>query len=357
MSNQRVEWVDTLRGLGIFVVVYGHQQIEPEPSKYLQLVMVPLFYFASGLVFHPGKYPNYWTFFKRRFRALILPYLIYSVIAWAFWAAVFAWLTFYHGQSKPGLLLTIFLPLLGIPAGIAKLMPYNLPLWFLTCLFVTDSLFFLLQRKAKSDGQLLVWMILLSLLGFVLGLMKGKQLPLPWNADTALTVMVYYGAGFLIRKRWGLIYPFKWWLKVILCVAGLVGSIYLSTLNPQTHLMNNNIGKWAPFHLTSVASLVFFVMLAQLIAPTRIFGLLGRNTLPLLGLHVVMMTVWRYFSAQLFGIDFMKLPHTTPWALWWGTGTVLLIAPFIWLFNRYVPWAVGRPPRAKKGTGQQGPEA
>jgi len=349
MTKQRVEWVDTMRGLGILCVVYGHQQIEPTPSKWLQLTMVPLFFFASGLVFSPGKYARYIEFFRRRFRGLVVPYFFYSLVSWGFWVTIWAYSFFALDVPRPGLIVVSVLGLVGIPygAGAGKfLMTYNPPLWFLTCLFCADSMFYLLQRRVKSAGALLGWMTLLSLVGFAIG--KVLPIPLPWNADTAATVMIYYGAGYLFRQRFGLQFNFAWWIKIILAAAFLAISAVISTYNPQTHLMDNEIGRWPLFHLASIASLVFFVMMAQLLAPTWIIGYFGRNTLPLLGLHVLMMSVFRYIAAVAFGIEFKQVPHTTLWALFWGTGTLLLIVPFIFLFNRYVPWAVGKPPGKKK---------
>jgi hypothetical protein len=218
--------------------------------------------------------------------------------------------------------------------------------------------------------------------------------------------MVYYGAGYLFRQRYGLSFDFAWWKKIVIGAAFFVASVYACDLNPQTHLYNNEIGKWWAFHLTSVASLVFFVMLAQLLARTWVIsqirrnalivlgalaalivvfpyfhldktaldfqnapfvaamvllwcagivvlmlpliGYFGRNTLPLLGMHVVLMMVFRGIAYGAYGIDSARKDlHITLWALYWGTGIVLLTLPLIWLFNRYVPWAVGRLPGKK----------
>jgi len=340
MSGERIEWIDTMRGIGILIVVYGHNQLEPLPSKYLQLMMVPLFFFASGMVFSPGKYQNYWAFFKRRFRGLVVPYLVFSVVGWLFWIALWAWNVFVQGQPRPAMLVGALAPVIGIPTGIAKFMPYNLALWFLTCLFVTDSLFYLLQRRVKTDLGLLLWMAFFAVVGFAVG--KRLFLPLLWNFDTALAVMIYYGAGYLLRKNWGVRFEFKWWIMIILAAAFLAVSVYLTTLNPQTHLKENELGKFHLFHLISITGLVFFIFLAQLLARVRAIGWLGRNTLPLLGMHFVTMTVFHMLIRGVFGLDFWQHRATTPWALFWGTGTLLLIIPCIFLFNRYLPWAVGR---------------
>ena len=348
MSKQRVEWVDTLRGIGIFSVILGHNQIEPAPVKYLQLILVPLFFFASGMVFQPGKYKSYREFAKRRFRALIVPYLFYSGVAWAFWLLLWIWNNAFLHTPQPAIALSLTIDLVGVPYGIAPLMPCNIPLWFLTCLFSADSIFFLLQRRISTPARLLLVMAAMSVVGYYYGL-KLPLLRLPWNFDTAWSVVFYYGAGYLFRQRFGLSFEFPWWIKLPIAAGFFTLSAYLSTLNPQTHLLANQLGKWWAFHATSVTCIVAFVLIAQLIAPTKLFGYLGRNSLPLLGLHVVGMTLFRGIISAVWKIPIDLNIATTEFALFWTAGILFLILPFVEIMNKYAPWAVGRwKPKSKE---------
>jgi fucose 4-O-acetylase-like acetyltransferase len=342
MSEQRVAWVDALRGMGIVSVMLCHNQIEPAPFKFLKLILVPVFFFASGLVFNPGKYDSYRAFVRRRFRALIVPYLFYSGVAWVFWLLVGLWSNFHLHTPQPAIGLTLAMALIGVPYGIAPLMPYNIPLWFLTCLFSADSVLFLLQRRVKTPGKLLFWMAALSVVGFLYGA-NPRDLRLPWNFDTALSVVFYYGAGYLFRRRFGLSLTWPWWGKLPIAAAFLALSVYLSTFNPQTYLFLNQLGSWPWFHATSLTCIVAFVLIAQLIAPTRLFSYLGRNSLPLLGLHVMGIVVFRTIVGAATPIAFDQNVATTMWSSYWTAGAILVVMPFIEIMNKHAPWTVGRP--------------
>jgi len=334
-----------MRGLGILIIVIGHHQIAHEHAKYLQLIMVPFFFFASGFLFNPDRYPDPRQFLRRRLRGLVIPYFAFAIIGWLFWALTAAIWMLIAGEVKTAALGMLVVNLVGIPFGIAKFMPYNLPLWFLTCLFCTDQIFYHLRRNVDSDKALIGWMILLSAIGFVIG--RRLPLPLPWNIDTALTVLIYYGAGYLFRKNWGEGGNFAWYLKLPLALALLALSIAISTFNPQTHLMANDIGRFIPFHLASVVGVPAFVYLSQLLAWCRPINYFGRQSLILLGMHIIAMGMFGIFANQVLGMNAKELLPSTPWAMFYGSGTLLLLVPMIYAINRWFPWILGRPRKKK----------
>jgi len=340
----RVAWIDALRGIAILAVVFVHAGPAPGPDRFLHTALVPSFMFAAGLVFQPGKYAGWWAFFKRRLRALVVPYLFYSMVAWAFWTAVWLWTHYHLGLRNPAMTRMVFAPLVGIPYGAAKFMTYNYPLWFLTCLFSADNLFYFLQKWVKTGWLLVVALIALSLIGFLLSrLLKN---PLPWQIDAALIVLPYYGAGHLIRRRFGLTNDLSWPLKLLAAAAALALALYFSGFNAETRWVDNNIGRWLPFQLTGAGAVICFALAAQLLAPTRLLGYFGRRSLPLLGLHAMTMATFVAVFAAARGIAAPRTPHATPWALFCATGAILLALPFVHLLDRYAPRAVGRPRRA-----------
>ncbi len=340
-AANRAEWIDALRGLAILAVVFVHSHPGPGPDKYLHVVLVPSFFFSAGLVFQAGKYATWRAFAKRRLRGLVVPYLFFSAVAWAFWATVWAWSRWGLGVRNPELTRMAFAPLVGIPYGAAKFMDYNVPLWFLTCLFSADNLFYFLQKWVKSAGALVAALLGLSLAGFAIT--RALPLSLPWHVDMALIVLPYYGAGYLFRRRFGLTPRLAWPAQILVAAAALAASLYVSRFNPELRWVDNNIGRWLPFQLTAAGAVVFFSLLAQLLARLRVLGYFGRNSLPLLGLHALTMPLFLAVAGAALGIANPRTPHTTPWALIWATGAILLALPLVRLLNRYAPWAVGRP--------------
>jgi len=73
---KRIEYIDIARGIGILLVVLGHNDfgyISPFGYKLIYSFHMPLFFFLSGYFFNPAL--SFVSFFKKRFNALLKPYL------------------------------------------------------------------------------------------------------------------------------------------------------------------------------------------------------------------------------------------------------------------------------------------
>ena len=83
--SKRIEYIDIARGIGILLVVMGHNDfsvISPFAYKLIYSFHMPLFFFLSGYFINPTV--EFWTFLRKRFNSLLKPYfftifLIYFV--------------------------------------------------------------------------------------------------------------------------------------------------------------------------------------------------------------------------------------------------------------------------------------
>ena len=95
--------------------------------------------------------------------------------------------------------LILFTGIYSILYALGPMISYNPPLWFLTCLFVTELLFYwLAKRYYWQPGKLVIWLTVAGIIGYLYSVYVPFRLP--WNADVALTAVVFYGAGNLFRK-------------------------------------------------------------------------------------------------------------------------------------------------------------
>ncbi len=79
-DKRRIDWVDALRALAMFFVVYGHRV--PEWSGYFVFtspIKIPLFFAITGYVFS-GANGDVITFFKKLIRTIIIPWLVLSIL-------------------------------------------------------------------------------------------------------------------------------------------------------------------------------------------------------------------------------------------------------------------------------------
>src|SRR6266498_1467189 len=75
-ATQRVAYVDVAKGIGIILVVMGHNDfalISPFAHKLIYSFHMPMFFFMSGMFFRPDV--PFWSFLWNRFNRLLKPFL------------------------------------------------------------------------------------------------------------------------------------------------------------------------------------------------------------------------------------------------------------------------------------------
>lgn len=127
MKN-RLEWIDIAKGLAIIFVVVGHATGASILGKYIYSFHMPLFFIISGMCFVRGKY-NYGEFLMKRFRQLIIPAFLLTILSIAI--TMFAGLPYDFSVLKDGL-----------PGA----------LWFLPVLFMVENLYFPLAKASIRGG-------------------------------------------------------------------------------------------------------------------------------------------------------------------------------------------------------------
>lgn len=146
----RLHWVDALKGFGIMLVVFAHYKLPIALDTYIFSFHMPLFFFISGFLFNITKYTELATnFVKGRFKSLIIPYFVFASLTCLFYFLM-------DEFFSPGIVTLkffgadIFYIVYSILYSQTSMISYNEPLWFLTCLFVTELLYFGLAKSVSK---------------------------------------------------------------------------------------------------------------------------------------------------------------------------------------------------------------
>ena len=167
-------------------------------NHFVYIFHIPLFFFLSGLVFSRERFGCFKSFIKRKVKTLLIPYFIYSFVTWIIWA-LFSYFTHAQVNSYWAPLLQTF-----IAQGSGEFLVHNGTLWFITCLFVVECLywwisFFSTVRKLAICTLFAVIGVLMvksdGLIDFTL---------LPWNIEVAFMVIVFYAVGDAIKSSRGI---------------------------------------------------------------------------------------------------------------------------------------------------------
>ncbi len=236
--------------------------------------------------------------------------------------------------------------------------PYNLITWFLICLLVVEVFNHLLAPLLKRDRlRLCIAMGVFFLAGWFVA---GKaavldQIPALrdyWYVREALTAYAFFLFGTLlstfetIRER----LPFA----VPACVLALACAVLGITFGlnqgpfkafPVVVFAFGAYGQFGYFVVSAVAGSLAVFALARLMGGFSVLQYLGRNTLILMGLNGIFA---QFFNAII--IDELQrlatdsfLPVFTLCSLVTCL-TIAVCVPFIYLFTRYMPFAVGLSP-------------
>lgn len=199
----RVRYLDMARAAALFLVIWGHALSGAGAvSQALYAFHVPLLFFLSGAVFRGGG--GYGRFLGKKCRTILVPYLAFGVLSVLLYAAL--------GRLAAGALAVpdangeygLGRNLLGLLYGNSKtgLMKWNLPLWFLPCLFVMENLFYPLDRLAgpgkRRPAVLLAALALTLILGRWAAGAPGWT-DLPFGLETAVNLFPFFLLGNLLR--------------------------------------------------------------------------------------------------------------------------------------------------------------
>lgn len=129
MESKRIEYIDLMKGICIVLIILLHCGVtfsNEVLDSMFKCFRIPLYFFLSGLFFK--EYGGFKDFCIRKVNKLLIPYVFFVYVPYAFIDVT---------SSYPHTFASYIFMLLE---------PYNLPLWFLRCLFLTYALYYVYHK-------------------------------------------------------------------------------------------------------------------------------------------------------------------------------------------------------------------
>ena len=344
----RVSWIDAAKGLGIVLIVLGHISSVETPSAlyvYIYAFHVPLFFFISGLTLKPGR-ETFGAMLKGKVRSLLVPYLFYALLGYAFY------IVGYGMAHALGLRIEQFNygpwhPLIGVfygTLGDGNLV--NTPVWFIIALFCTFSIGYAINSHLRSEALRWTVVVLLALAGHLVS----RQLKLPWSLASALVGLVFFQAGHLHARRFGLAplpRPVLWPLLAVALVISL-----FSPFNGFVTLADMELGHPALYALFAFGGIYLTVALVQLLGPNIPWLVrLGQWSMAIMVIHMLIIKTAKVALAALLHTTIAQVEAGWLPSLGVLLVTVALLVPCVGFIERYLPFSLG-----KSGTSARKPE-
>ena len=185
-NHSRNESIDMAKGILIGLVVLGHMEINETMNTIIFWFHVPAFFILSG-VFLRNENIQLWNEIIRKWKRLMIPYFIYSLILGTI--------------AREG---NVIKQLIGTIMGAGgNITSFTFPYYFITVLFVSSVLYYVLCKKINNKKYF--W---ITIFGFyVLSQVWCKLMPdyilnwIPWNIDEGVYALTYLSIGSLLSNQ------------------------------------------------------------------------------------------------------------------------------------------------------------
>ena len=247
----RIEWVDTAKVLGLFLVFWGHLLYGGSPvadviNRAIYSFHMPMYFILSGYVLKPEQ-TSFCSYFNNKFKRVLLPALLlyFLTLPKYFFSLDYSLETTYSILSR------VFY--------VEGKCAYNTPVWFFFCLFQIIVVAKLLNLANASNKKIIVVAVLSLIISFLIynfNLTPFKYL----GINKCILGLFFYTFGMILRRT-----EYKDHTEIIGYAAVMVWLLSGVVLNTNCTMNGMALGNFWLFILSSVTgSIVFFTFCKSL---------------------------------------------------------------------------------------------
>lgn len=334
-SKVRLEWLDVLRGIAMYLVVIGHAT-KTMPGNYRYYIYsfhMPLFFIISGASYYfqtKSKEFDFKEMLKIKARTLVWPYFTLNFFAFWIWILNFRILS-YRDTSIPKLIYAIFY------ANQDHISASSNATWFLLTLFLTTMVFYILQMWSENDEKNLTLIIgVIGAFGYAMSL-RSDRFASPWHLETIPIALIFFLMGYLFIKHIDFMMKLlgNQRKQIIICVCCFIGAFFCAKYNVKISMASNRYGSFMLFMGSVIGFSIVCMLISMWIPKFSILKYIGKNTLTYLAFHAPI-----YWFIKLSSETTKNLLGSYPIVV--GTIVFILMIPIAWIFDKFFPVLLGR---------------
>ncbi len=328
MKSERYSAIDTLKAFGLVFVILGHHR--HFLYYYIYSFHMPLFFFISGFLFKNRQHTTFKSLAVSKFKRLIIPYLLLSILLYLFWAVL--------SLVEPGVLKesSYAKGLVGIfyAQGQLKYMGWGVQMWFLPCLYLVHIGAF---GILKLRPWLMVLMLSLLLVASHIWTIT-HEFNLPWSLNIVPSMIVFFLSGFYFQPQFKEVERLGIYKKVPGAGIFLFVNVFFFLINNGRIDVYQGIFHIIPyFYLSAFAGIFFYLIVSTLIPTNKISFYLAANSLLIYVFH---MRAYTFVKPLLNKISVFHM-DTFLYAAVASLLQILILIPVVHIVNRWMPFIVG----------------
>lgn len=323
--KERIEWIDTAKGICILLVVLTHAAnpfVKNYPlSEVLITFRMPLYFILSGLFFK--AYNGFGDFFIRKVNKLVIPYSFFYLLLSVFIPfALYQWCDFtIWGYTHNGIQNVAYI--------FSETLTPNPAIWFLVSLFEVNIIFYLIYLLAQKFSRKNIFIIIFTLIIGITGLcLSIAGIKWPYYIDTSFSALPFFVFGWYIRNETNYLFKQKSKLYIlILSTIAFILTVHYLNNGPCYFRLNSykNFGGTLQLYPYGILGSLLVFEFARYMGKVPFVSFVGRYSIIVLCIHT--------YIIQCMTLIF-TLFITNNWLLWGivfvtsATLSGLLIYPF-----------------------------
>lgn len=289
-TQSRIEWIDSAKAIGIFLVVLGHTSwFSRNYTSIIYSSHIPLFFFLSGFLFKLANSEDIRGFISKRFVSRFRPYIIVGLLTYCIWAT--RHLVKGYILNDPMFFentVSIGYPLIGLFLGVREQgsLAMNPYLWFLPALFMVEVIYCCLNKYLDYIIILIISLILFIFSPIIYNFFTLKI----FSIHIVIVSVYYYSLGKFFKNI-----DIK--INTLTFIFCLVIGLYFSYIN-EASAIDDMKNHW--YYLLSSTMLIFSILyISNLFANFRIIRYLGKKSMEVF--------LWQGAGFMFFGIIFYRV--------------------------------------------------
>lgn len=275
MLEKRIRWIDISKGIGIILVLMGHVSKIKIINNIIFSFHMPLFFMISGYL-----YKNKEKFVKNKFKKILIPYFLFSIVSFLYWFIIER-----HIRSQSINPLYAFSNIFFARGGSDNYI-FNVVLWFLPCLFITETIFWILENKFPKK-RIGIIVFLSSIIGFIYP--KVIEFRLPFCIDIFFTSIVFYYIGYIFKNYIELKTKEKIKNKEnIIILIGICLTIFLAIIENGANMDNLRFTYYTVFYIAATVGTYTVYLFSNKLCKFKISSIIewiGKNSLYIMCIH------------------------------------------------------------------------
>ena len=279
---RRIDWIDSLKGFGIFCVTLGHLGCNSLLETHIYSFHMFLFFFLSGFL-HSNCGGDFKKYISKKTKTLFVPFLTWNVIS------CLAGLLMNYSISET---IRLFFLLDGTIC-------WNAPIWFLLLLFMVEIVFFFIEKHIPY-GKFASIPILFILWVFL----SGRNIFL--KANILPVCLLFYTLGAIFKQFYdkynGKIVSKKIHIFLIACLLFCINVLFGIILNNRISFTGANFGNVIYCGLAAISGVLFYITVFQHVSflrTNKILSYLSKNSLIIFATQYWFFTLYDAVSKRL----------------------------------------------------------